>query len=355
MIEDIFSLAPYSLKKEEKSAFLIKELKQLTLLHVKRCENYKNILEAFGYIDREYEKLEDFFAVPVRLFKEYEISSSREIFKTLTSSGTTSSKVSKIYLDTETAQLQTKALVKIMQDFLGKKRLPMLLVESKSVIKNSKMFSARVAGVLGLSNFGRKHTYVLDKDMKLDTALLKDFLQTYKDQPILIFGFTFMVWKYFFKAIKRDKLSIDLSKAILFHSGGWKKLQDEAVSSDEFKKSFKTLTSLEKIHNFYGMVEQVGSIFVECEEGHLHTPNFADIIIRDTQTLEPLGFNVQGFIELLSIIPRSYAGHALLSEDIGEILGEDDCSCGRMGKYFRVIGRVAAAEARGCSDTYEER
>ncbi len=355
MIEDIFSLAPYSLKKEEKSAFLLKELKYLTRLHVRDCKSYKNILEAFGYIDKEYQKLEDFFAMPVRLFKEYDISSSSKIFKTLVSSGTTSSKVSKIYLDAQTAQLQTKALVKIMQDFLGKKRLPMLLVESKSIIKNSKMFSARAAGVLGVSNFGRKHTYILDDDMKLNRAALEEFLSRYENEPILIFGFTFMVWKYFFKAIERDNLSIDLSQATLFHSGGWKKLQDEAVSNELFKKSFKNLTSLEKIHNFYGMVEQVGSIFVECEEGHLHTPNFADIIIRDTQTLEPLGFNAQGFIELISTVARSYAGHVLLSEDIGEVLGEDDCACGRMGKYFRVIGRVASAEVRGCSDTYEEK
>jgi hypothetical protein len=32
--------------------------------------------------------------------------------------------------------------------------------------------------------------------------------------------------------------------------------------------------------------------------------------------------------------------------------GVDDGRCGRMGKYFTVIGRVPKAELRGCSDTY---
>ena len=43
----------------------------------------------------------------------------------------------------------------------------------------------------------------------------------------------------------------------------------------------------------------------------------------------------------------------ILSEDTGEIIGEDDCSCGRLGKYFKVHGRVIDAEIRGCSDTHE--
>nr|WP_282601556.1 hypothetical protein [Pantoea ananatis] len=42
----------------------------------------------------------------------------------------------------------------------------------------------------------------------------------------------------------------------------------------------------------------------------------------------------------------------MLTEDVGILLGEDDCSCGRMGKYFQVLGRLKNAEIRGCSDTY---
>jgi hypothetical protein len=41
-------------------------------------------------------------------------------------------------------------------------------------------------------------------------------------------------------------------------------------------------------------------------------------------------------------------------EDEGEIIGVDDCPCGRMGTYFKVFGRIQNAETRGCSDTYTQ-
>ena len=55
---------------------------------------------------------------------------------------------------------------------------------------------------------------------------------------------------------------------------------------------------------------------------------------------------------MVSVLPHSYPGHSLISEDKGVLLGIDDCPCGRKGKYFQVLGRIKQAEIRGCSDTY---
>ena len=49
------------------------------------------------------------------------------------------------------------------------------------------MFSARGAGILGFSMFGSKRIYALDDDMKLDVNAVKEFLETYKNQKILLF------------------------------------------------------------------------------------------------------------------------------------------------------------------------
>jgi hypothetical protein len=103
------------------------------------------------------------------------------------------------------------------------------------------------------------------------------------------------------------------------------------------------------------MAEQLGSVFVECEQGHMHCSIYSDVIIRRYADFSPVGIGEKGFIELLSLLPVSYPGHILLTEDEGEILGEDDCPCGRLGKYFKIHGRVQGAEIRGCSDTYEQR
>ena len=98
------------------------------------------------------------------------------------------------------------------------------------------------------------------------------------------------------------------------------------------------------------MVEQTGSVFIESEKcGYFHTSVYSDIFIRDKK------FNVlenkkKGLIQLMSLLPTSYPGHNILTEDIGEIIGEDDCKCGFKGKYFLVHGRAKEAEMRGCSD-----
>ncbi len=99
------------------------------------------------------------------------------------------------------------------------------------------------------------------------------------------------------------------------------------------------------------MVEQVGSIFIECEYGHLHSPTYADVLMRDPHTLKPIGVGQSGVIQVQSAIPLSYPGHSLLTEDMGTLHGHDDCPCGRAGSHFTVDGRLPQVEIRGCSDT----
>ena len=144
----------------------------------------------------------------------------------------------------------------------------------------------------------------------------------------------------------------DLSNGTLIHSGGWKKLVDQAVSPDVFRSELLGTTGLRRIHNFYGMVEQIGTIFLESEleDGSLTCPAFADVVIRDPLTFEPVPDGTVGLIETVSLLPVSYPGHAVLTEDLGQIVGTDDTQ--RLGRRFRVLGRIPKAEARGCSDTF---
>ena len=138
----------------------------------------------------------------------------------------------------------------------------------------------------------------------------------------------------------------------MIHGAGWKKLNEEAVDNKTFKYLLEGVSGIKRVHNYYGMVEQTGSIFVECEVGFLHCSIFSDVVVLQTD-FSVCGMNEKGLVQLISLLPVSYPGHILLSEDLGEILGEDDCMCGRLGKYFTIHGRVAKAEIRGCSDTYE--
>ena len=101
------------------------------------------------------------------------------------------------------------------------------------------------------------------------------------------------------------------------------------------------------------MVEQTGSILTECYHGHLHTNIFNNIFIRSVNDFSILGDDQPGLIEIVSLLPSSYPGNLILTEDLGVQLGEDNCLCGKKGKYIKVLGRVKNSEVRGCSDTYE--
>jgi hypothetical protein len=201
-----------------------------------------------------------------------------------------------------------------------------------------------------MMNFGRSHLYALDENMELQLPAVREFLRHHDRQPFLMFGFTFMVWVYFYQKVKN--LGLDLSNGILIHSGGWKKLTEQSVDNFEFKSALLRNTGLKRVYNFYGMVEQVGSVFLEGEDGCLYAPNFADVIIRDPVTWAELPPGQKGVIEVLSLLPKSYPGHAILTEDLGVVDHVDPNTCGRMGKAFRVLGRLPKAELRGCSDIH---
>lgn len=350
-------LEPYALEREEKAALLTTALGELTRWHAARCEAYRRILALQGIDSNAIRRLEDVPYIPVRLFKEFDLLSvdREQVFKTMTSSGTSGQQVSRIFLDRETAALQTKVLARLMGQLLGRKRLPMLIIDSPGVLKDRQAFSARGAGILGFSMFGQDVTYALDEAMELDLPAIEAFIARHPDTPLFLFGFTFMIWRYFVQPLRQRGIRLPLDAGILLHGGGWKKLQDQAVDNPAFRAALQDCAGIGRVVNYYGMVEQTGSLFMECEAGHLHAPVYGDVIVRDPRNFDVAPTGAEGVIEVLSILPRSYPGHALLTEDAGVLLGEDDCPCGRRGKYFHVFGRLAQAEVRGCSDTHEAR
>ena len=355
-LNNYFDIQPYSLDKINKSKYLESYFFELTQFHYENCTKYRNMLDAVGYNYKRQHHYSEIPFLPVRLFKMFDLYSvpKEDIVKTMTSSGTSGQNVSKIFLDKETALNQSKALTKIVSTYLGSKRTPMIIIDSPSVLKNRKMFSARGAGILGFSIFGTKRIYALDENMELKVDDILAFIQQNENNRIFIFGFTFMVYQHFIKEIKKRNIKIDLSDSVLIHGGGWKKLVNESITSEEFRKMLNQLCGITSVHDYYGMVEQTGSIFMECEYRNMHASNLSDIFIRRPHDFSIADLGERGIIQTLSILPTSYPGHSLLTEDEGILLGEDDCECSRLGKYFKMLGRVKNAELRGCSDTYAE-
>lgn len=351
-LDRFFQEPPYGLDRPQREPLFSKRLAQLTHHHMHHCPAYKKMMAFFPNPIGDCTSLERFPFLPVRLFKEIDLKSipPHATQKVLMSSGTTGHVRSRITLDHQEMIRQTKVLTHIAMDFAGLQRVPMLVIDSQITAARSDTSSARTAAIAGFSLFGRPITYALDKQGMTDLNILKDFETRYGDQPVFVFGLTFLVFSKLLKYLEEQGMRLNLKRGILIHGGGWKKMEDQRISAKAFRNLTNKITGIQSIHNYYGLVEQTGSIFFECEQNYLHSSLFSDVLVRNAH-LEPCIVGERGLLQVFSALPESYPGHSLLTEDEATLLGEDDCPCGRKGKYFVVHGRVQNAEARGCSDT----
>ena len=78
------------------------------------------------------------------------------------------------------------------------------------------------------------------------------------------------------KPLLAKGICLDLPKAWVLHSGGWKRLQDQPIEKALFNDQLVRVfgCSPDRIIDFYGMVESVGVIFPDCSEGNKHAPVF---------------------------------------------------------------------------------
>ena len=352
-LKNIIKYNPYSLDKNKKNKLFKDIFTKLTFHHYTKCKDYNKIIKNLKFkIKNKKNKLQDFPMLPVKTFKTFKLISvnKKKIVKKLVSSGTTGQNLSEIYLDKKNAKNQIIILSKIIQGILGKKRLPMLIIDQNPKLSNRSIFNARAAAIFGFSLFGKDYCYLLNNKNKIDYQTLNNFLKKHKNKKFFIFGFTSLIYEYLIKKISSKLLISDFKRGILLHGGGWKKLEKIKINNELFKKKIYKKLKLDNIYNYYGLVEQTGSIFIESKNcGYFHTTIYSDILIRDNN-FKVLEKNRRGLIQLFSLLPTSYPGHNILTEDIGELKGEDDCKCGLKGKYFLVYGRAKKSELRGCSD-----
>ena len=346
------SISPYEMDSVTKKDFFLKKIAQLHTYHVKNCQLYHDYLKAINQQEITFDSIEEMPYLPAKIFKTVDLTSvdQSKVRSIGLSSGTTGAQ-SKIYLDARTQLKQNIVLKEILNTYIGKEKVPLLVIDSPPNNGSLNSYSARQAGVMGFSSFASDIAFALDKNMQISIETINDFISKNNKKQFMIFGFTFIIWDLINQMENQNKFFC-LDKGILFHGGGWKKLSALNISNIEFNKRINETTGLNKIYNYYGMIEQTGSLFIECEYGHKHASKYSEVLIRDKQTLEVVLPGEIGIIQVLSLIPESYPGHSILTEDIGYI-GEDTlCQCGRYGASINIIGRLPASEARGCSDAY---
>src|SRR5271156_4504210 len=358
-IDRLLSVPPYSQAPEERQAGLLEILKEELDYACQRHAGYKNYVEHWPTDYRSAGRVADLPYLPVGILKTnppLSFVGSDEIKRTLTSSATTSQMPSRVVLDSPTARRMTKGVVTIVRDFVGPARRPYLVVDAPGFQGGASELGARGAAVQGLQPFASEVTHCLSPNdqggLVLDRKRLREFAERHLDAEVLVYGFTFILWNHLVKPLMAEGGCLKLPKARILHSGGWKRLQDQAVEKTVFNDQLARIfgCSPDRIIDFYGMVESVGVIYPDCPAGNKHGPAFGDVIVRNPLTLEPVAAGEHGIVQVCSILPTSFPGHLLLTEDMAQVLAYDGCPCGRRGISFRFAGRVPKAELRGCGN-----
>jgi hypothetical protein len=362
LIDGLIRGPQYALPQAEKERALLPILRERCRDMAPRCPPYARFLSRLGCDPDDWQSLADIPPLPAAMFKKFLLSAvpPEQVLRELRSSSTTGADPSRIAIDKTTAFRQSRALASILKEHIGGARRPFLVLDAEQSAAAGDALTARGAAIRGLANFASESVFGMNVlpsgDLEPDWPRIEAFLAARGGGPLLMFGFTFIVWSRFILQAEARGLQFRLPDCVLLHSGGWKKLVSQAVTKEQFNARASALLGSDRsnILDFYGMVEQVGTVFVDCSGGNKHAPAFADAIIRRSPSLEPAQIGEEGIIEVLSALPSSYPGQALITEDQGVMLGLDDCPCGRKGKYFRFTRRIEQAEIRGCGDTFAQ-
>jgi len=363
-IDRLLSTLPYGQPPEQKQEALLELLKEELDYACQRHTGYRNYIQHWPSDFRSAARVADLPFLPVGILKAdppLSFVDRDEIKRVLTSSATTSQVPSRVVLDSSTARRMTKGVVSIVRDFIGPARRPYLVVDTPGFLGGGGELGARGAAIQGLQPFANGTTHCLiaseQGELSLDLDRLKDFAQKQQDTELLVYGFTYILWNHLVKPLMDEGVCLNLPKAQILHSGGWKRLQDQAVAKTVFNEQLARVfgCSTDHIIDFYGMVESVGVIYPDCSEGNKHGPVFGDVIVRNPLTLEPVAVGEHGIVQVCSVLPTSFPGHLLLTEDMARVMAYDGCPCGRRGISFRFAGRVPKAELRGCGNLESRR
>jgi phenylacetate-coenzyme A ligase PaaK-like adenylate-forming protein len=366
-LESVLDARPFELSDEQKAPLFRDNLLEELIHHYQNNEMYRKFCQKNHFDPLTFEgEIADIPPIPVHVFKALGhklLSVSSDSIKTKLQSSATSGTPSTVLLDKVTARRQMRAMARVMQEVLGPKRRPFCILDIDPTSPNASNLGARIAAVKGYLNFASSSNYFIDANNP--TAPLKfleeqfvEHLQSIESsEPLIIFGFTFVLYHTVFKTLKEKGVSFQLPEGSqVIHIGGWKKLESEKVDKAIFNQDIAGVLGIspDNVVDIYGFTEQMGLNYPDCKLGWKHIHAYSDVIIRDEADLSVCSNGKVGLLEFVSPLQHSYPGNVVLTDDLG-VIEEGTCECGQVGKRFKVIGRAKKAEVRGCGDVMSEK
>ena len=340
-------------------------MKENCLFHYKNNAEYKKILDNFHFDPnslKSYDDLVNIPFLPTLYFKHHNLLSlpKRRYLIKATSSGTSGKNVSLVGF-TLGDLLRGWDMVKSVFSYhkLWSLRPHRYIVFGYEPHKGNDKAIAKTAYGFTLVTPAISKDYAIrwTKDgYKVDLDNLeKKFIKYSKGRtPVRTLGFP--AYTYFLLQQMKDKgIRLKMPKgSIISLGGGWKSFYKEKVDKQAFYDLVYEVLGIDDKHvfEFFGAVEHP-ILYADCRNHHFHIPNYARVIIRDIETLEPVKPGQVGLINLLTPMMVGTPLLSVMTDDLG-ILHEEECPCGEKSMYLEILGRSGLDDIKTCAAGAEE-
>jgi long-chain-fatty-acid---luciferin-component ligase len=363
---DFFSETGHFIFQDERQFFWDKDkieyvqhklLKNAFAWHYENCSKYQRYCDLFHVTPDDIKSYSDIVKIPLipsNCFKSEDIVSvpREKIVKVCTSSGTQGKK--SIICRDEITLFRFIGSIQAMFSDIIKVEDALILNLGPSNEESRDLWISYVISMADLIFPTRN--YVQNGKLALHNFVndLFKFRNSYK--KIIIVGPP-ILYLQLFDYLNENNIKIDFGeKIIVITAGGWKKYIGNVISVGMFSdlaKKYLGITDSHNIRDILNMVE-LNAIIPECEYKVKHVFPWVKVFVFDPKTMKPVGLGKQGLLAYMDASAVSYPGF-ILSSDIGEIVTDSQCKCGRTGTGIRYIRRVNNSEGRGCALKMDKR
>ena len=340
-------------------------MKENCIFHYEHNPSYRHLLDQAGFHPsslNSYEDLRNIPFLPTLYFKHHNLLSlsKRHYWVKATSSGTSGKNVSLVGL-TFTDLLRGWGMVRRVFSYhrLWSPRFHRYIIFGYQPHKgNDKAIAKTAHGFTFLSPALSKDYAIVWKDggyqVDLDNLEAKLIRYSKGKTPIRTLGFPAYTF-FLLSQMKEKGIRLKMPKgSVVSLGGGWKSFYKEKVDKQEFYDLVNEVLGIDDRHifEFFGAVEHP-ILYTDCRNHHFHVPNYARIIIRDPETLEPVKPGQVGLINLLTPFSVGTPILSVMTDDLG-ILYEEPCPCGEKSAYLEILGRSGVDDIKTCAAGAEE-
>lgn len=212
-----------------------------------------------------------------------------------------------------------------------------------------------------LRRWGAKGSRVAFNEGGVDVGAAIEFLRRLEGRPVTILTTAFALAQLL-DALAAKQVSVRLAEgSTMMETGGFKGRRQE-LSRAELLERVETLLGLpaNRVVREYGMTELTGHVYSGvlrgvhggCVHGGgdpdvFEVPRWMRVRLLDPETLVEVRRGKEGLVAFFDLANVGSAVH-VVSQDVGVRVNDGD------GDGFRLLGRAAGADLRGCSLVVEE-